>query len=111
MNFAPPVADDVGEVVDTLTELTYELSGLPRGPDGGGVDGDARDMHGAGACLHNEQGVQPLRADGVDVEEIGGEQAVGLGPEEGGTFAAHRMPARGLGRGRRRAGSGGRRPD
>lgn len=93
--FRVPVTDLVGEVASTLAELPYELSGLLCGPDGGGVGGDTQDMHRAGAYLHNEQNVQPPQADGVDVEEIGSKQAMGLGLEEGGPFAAHRMPPRG----------------
>ncbi|MGW0771717.1 hypothetical protein [Streptomyces sp. NPDC002676] len=93
--FRVPVADQVSEVASMLVELPYQLSGLLGGPGGGGVGGDAQDVHGAGAYLHDEQGVQPLQADGVHVEEVGGEQAVGLGLEEGGPFAAHGMLARG----------------
>ncbi|MDW6057365.1 hypothetical protein SAZ11_03905 [Streptomyces sp. FXJ1.4098] len=59
------------------------------------MGGDAEDMDGAGAHLHDEQRVELLQADGVDMEEIGGEQAVGLGFEEGGPLAARRLAARG----------------
>ncbi|MEU5847915.1 hypothetical protein [Saccharopolyspora shandongensis] len=40
--------------------------------------GDAQDVDGAGAYLHDEQGVQLLQPDGVDVKEVGGEEIVGL---------------------------------
>ncbi|WP_329054799.1 hypothetical protein OG873_36240 [Streptomyces violaceus] len=56
--------------------------------------GDAEDVHSAGTHLHDEQDVQPLQADGVDVEEVGGEQTARLGLEEHGPLAAHQSLAR-----------------
>jgi hypothetical protein len=70
----------------------YQDAAAGVGEDGVEVGGDAQDVHGAGAYLHDEQGVQPLQADAVDGEETDGEQ-VGLRVEEGGPFAAPRMPA------------------
>jgi hypothetical protein len=46
------------------------------------VGGDAQDVHGAGAHLHDEQCVEPLQCHGADVEQIRGEQAAGLGLDE-----------------------------
>ncbi|WP_236076527.1 hypothetical protein [Streptomyces coffeae] len=46
------------------------------------MSGDAEDVHGAGADLHDEQGVQAVQGEGVDVEQVGGEEAVGLGLQE-----------------------------
>ncbi len=45
--------------------------------------GHAQDMHPPGAYLHDEQHIQPSQADGVDMEEIGGQQPFGLGSQEG----------------------------
>jgi hypothetical protein len=59
------------------------------------VGGDPEDVDRAGTDLHDEQGVQPLQADGVHMEEVGGEKAVGLGLEEGDPLAACRVTARG----------------
>jgi hypothetical protein len=105
-----PVADQVRELPLALAELPEHLAGVLGGPGCGGVCGDPRDVDGAGADLHDEQRVQPLQADGVDVEEIGGEQAVGLGLEEGGPFAARWMPARGWAEAGGAEGCGGRWP-
>lgn len=55
------------------------------------MGGDAEDVDGAGADLHDEQGVQPLEADGVHMEELSGEQAAGLGFEELFPFTVRRL--------------------
>ncbi|MFB7497275.1 hypothetical protein ACFC09_21750 [Streptomyces sp. NPDC056161] len=78
-----------------VAELPEQLAGLLGGPDGGRVRGDAQDVGGSGADLHDEQWVQPLQTDRVDVEVVGGEQVVSLGLEEGGSLTAHPMSARG----------------
>jgi hypothetical protein len=92
--FRVPAADEVSEICCVLTELPQELSGLLSDPCGGGVSGDARDVDGAGGHLHDEQCVEALQADGVDMEEIGGEPGVGLGLEEGSPLTARRLAAR-----------------
>jgi hypothetical protein len=51
---------------------------LLRRPGGGGVRGDAEDMHSPGGDLHHDQHVQPPQGDGVDVEEVGRQQPGGL---------------------------------
>jgi hypothetical protein len=68
-----PVADEMGEVGGAVAEVPQELAGLLGGPGCGGAGGDAEDVDGAGAYLHEEQGVQPLQSDGVGMEQIGGE--------------------------------------
>jgi hypothetical protein len=40
--------------------------------------GHARDVHVAGFRLHEEQHVEPFQGDGVDVEQIGGRDPVGV---------------------------------
>ena len=45
------------------------------GPVSGRVRSDAQDVHGPGLDLHHEQHVQALEQDGVDVQEIAGEDA------------------------------------
>jgi hypothetical protein len=39
-------------------------------------------MDAAGVDLHDEQDVEPLQAEGVEVEEVGGQQTCSLGAEE-----------------------------
>jgi hypothetical protein len=94
VNFASPVADEVSEFCCVLTELPQELPGLLGDPCGGGMGGDAEDVDGAGAYLYDEQRVEALQADGVEMEEIGGEQAAGLGLEKVGPLAVRRLAAR-----------------
>jgi len=43
--------------------------------------------------LHDEQGVQPLKSDGVEVEQVSGEQAVSLDLEEGSPLPVGRVAA------------------
>ncbi|MFG2500872.1 hypothetical protein ACGFSB_22000 [Streptomyces sp. NPDC048441] len=74
--------------------MLEQLAGLVGGPGGSGVGGDAQDVYGTGAYLHDEEDVQPLQRDGVHVEEISGEQPARLGLEERGPLSARRVPAR-----------------
>ncbi|MFB7757586.1 hypothetical protein ACFC18_49800 [Streptomyces sp. NPDC056121] len=46
------------------------------------MGGDAGEVEAPGAVLDEDQGVQALERDGIDVEEVGGDDAVGLGGEE-----------------------------
>jgi hypothetical protein len=45
-------------------------------------------------CLHHQEGVQPLESDRVDVEQVSGEQSVGLSLEECGPLATRGMTSR-----------------
>ncbi|MDX3233554.1 hypothetical protein [Streptomyces sp. ME19-01-6] len=89
-----PVADEVGAFCGAIAELPQKPPGLLSDPYGGGMGCDAEDVDGAGTHLHDEQRVEPLQADGVDMEEIGGKQAAGLGFEEGSSLTARRLVAR-----------------
>jgi hypothetical protein len=88
------VTDEVGELDCVGAELLQELSGLLGCIGGGGVGGDAEDVNGAGADLHDEQGVETLQCDGVHVEEVCGEEAAGLGFEERRPLASGRVVSR-----------------
>jgi hypothetical protein len=44
------------------------------GPGRGRVSGHPKDVHLAGADLHDEEDVDPAQRDGVDGEEVGGQQ-------------------------------------
>jgi hypothetical protein len=46
------------------------------------VGGDPGEVEAAGAVLDEDQGVQALERDGLEVEEVGCDDAVGLGGEE-----------------------------
>jgi hypothetical protein len=58
------------------------LRGLLGGPCAILVGGHAEDVHAPGRHLHDEQHVQACEEDRVYVEEVAGQQAVGLGAEE-----------------------------
>jgi hypothetical protein len=46
------------------------------------VSGHAEDVHVLGCYFHDEQHVQPPEEDGVDMEEVTGQQTVRLGLQE-----------------------------
>jgi hypothetical protein len=46
------------------------------------VGGDAGEVEAPRAVFDKDQGVQALEGDGVEVQEVGGDDAVGLGGEE-----------------------------
>jgi hypothetical protein len=72
------VAQQVAEGGGALAEVVRRFRAMG-GPVRGGVGGDAEDVNGAGADFHDVEHVQPLQGHGVDVEEVGSEQAGGLG--------------------------------
>jgi hypothetical protein len=48
----------------------------------GRVGADAEDVDPAGRDLHDEQDVEPAQSNGVEMEEVGGEQPGRLSPQE-----------------------------
>src|SRR3954470_20045238 len=44
--------------------------------------GDTEDVHPAAGVLDDEEPGQPVQGDGVEVEQVAGEDRVGLGPQE-----------------------------
>jgi hypothetical protein len=46
------------------------------------VRGDAQDVHAAGGVLDDKVRVEPVQADGVEMEEVAGEDAARLRPQE-----------------------------
>jgi hypothetical protein len=65
-----------------LAEVHQQVAGLLDHPRSGGVDGDPGEVKPAGLHFDHEQDVQPGQADGLDGEEVTGEQPTGLGPDE-----------------------------
>jgi hypothetical protein len=59
-----------------------QVAGLLDGPGAGRVGGDAEDVHGPGLDLHHEQDVQAPEDDGVDVQEVAGQDPGGLASQE-----------------------------
>jgi hypothetical protein len=66
-----------------LVEVGQEVAGCLGGPGCGRVRGDAEDVDASGGDLHDEQDVESAQADGVEVEEVGGQQPCRLGAQEG----------------------------
>ena len=100
-----------------VVEVHEQVAGLLGQPGAGGVGGDAEDVHAAGGVLDDEERVQPVQGDGVEVEQVAGEDRVRLGPQELGPGWSG-SPGRGVDAGacagwsrrwRRRSGSRGRR--
>jgi hypothetical protein len=73
-----PVAQEEPEPVQ-LVEVHHQVPHLLGGPVLVQVCGDAEDVHSARCDFHDEQEVQPSVVRGVDVEEVAGQQARGLG--------------------------------
>jgi hypothetical protein len=65
-----------------LAQVHDQVAGLLGGPRRGRVRGDAEDMHPAAGDLHDEQDIQPAQRDGVEVEEVGGQQPRRLSSQE-----------------------------
>ncbi len=77
-----PIADQMTKPIDPISEVGHQIAGLLGDPVGRGMFGDAQDVDPPGAHLHHEQDIQSAQPDGVDVEEIGGQQSFGLGSKE-----------------------------
>jgi hypothetical protein len=53
------------------------------GPDRGRMSSHCEQMDPAGAHLHHEQNIESAQGDGVEGEDIGGQQTRGRSPKEG----------------------------
>ncbi len=89
-----PVADQEPERPDPLPQVLQQVTSLLRRPRPGRVRGDTQDVHPPAADLHHEQHIQPAQGDGLDAEEVGGQQPRSLGTQE-------RPPAQAAAAGRR----------
>ena len=67
------------EAAAGVVEVHGEVAGLLAQPGAGRVGGDTQDVHAAGGVLDDEECVQPVQGDGVEVEQVAGEDRVGLG--------------------------------
>jgi hypothetical protein len=76
------VADEEAELGDLATEIYDEVAGLLCCPCAVRVSGHAEDMHAPGRYLHDEKHVQAFEKDRVHVEEVAGQQTVGLSAQE-----------------------------
>ena len=100
-----------------VVEVHEQVAGLLGEPGAGGVGGDAEDVYAAGGVLDDEERVEPVQGDGVEVEQVAGEDRVRLGLQELASRMVRLAAARGRfrrcagssRRWRRRSGSRGRR--
>jgi hypothetical protein len=65
-----------------VVEIHAEVSCLLGQPGSGGVGSDPEDVHAACGVLDDEEDVEPAQGDGVEVEQVAGENRMGLGPQE-----------------------------
>ena len=77
-----PVPDEEPERAGPLVQVHDEVAGLLGGPRAGRVRRDSEDMDPAGGDFHDEQYVDPAQRHRVHMEEIAGQQSVGLGTQE-----------------------------
>jgi hypothetical protein len=80
------VADEEPRPVSLLLQVLHEVAGLLSDPGGVGVGGHAGQMDAAGVQFDEEQHVQPSQPDGIDGEEVAGQ-------DSGGLLAKKRPPA------------------
>ena len=72
------VADEEPDSSTGVVEVHKQVAGLLGEPSYGGVRGHAEDVHAAGGVLDDEEDVEPAQGDRVEVEQVAGEDAVGL---------------------------------
>jgi hypothetical protein len=77
-----PVADQEAERADPLTQIHHQITGGLGSPDRGRMSGHPEQVHPAGADLHHKQDVESAQRDGIESEEIGGQQPRGLSTQE-----------------------------
>ena len=79
---AVAVADEEPEAAVGVVEVYQQIAGVLGEPGAGRVGGDAEDVHPTAGVLDDEERVQPVLGDRVDVEQVAGEDRLGLRSEE-----------------------------
>ena len=64
--------------VGAVVEVHEQVAGLLGQPRSGRVGGDAEDVHPAGGVLDDEERVEPAQGDRVEVEQVAGQDRLGL---------------------------------
>ena len=76
--------DPTGDMgTDLITEVGQQVAGGLSGPGRCGVSGYPEEVHPAGADFHDEQNVKAAQGEGVEGDEVSGQQADGLRAQEG----------------------------
>jgi len=79
---AVSVSDEEPEVVVAVLEVHQQVAGEFGEPGSGRMGGDAEDVHPTAGALDDEERVGPVPGDGVEVEQVAGEDRLGLYFEE-----------------------------
>jgi hypothetical protein len=79
---AVAIPDQERELSRAIAEVHQEVLRLLGDPGAVRVRRDAQEVHAAGGVLHDEQHVKLVEQQCNDAEEVGGENAVGLGGQE-----------------------------
>ena len=79
---AVAVADQEPEAPVGVVEVHEQVARLLGEPCSGRVGGDAEDVYAAGGVLDDEERVEPVQGDRVEVEQVAGQDRLGLGVEE-----------------------------
>jgi len=88
---AVAIPDEEPDVCHAIAEVGQQIPRLLSNPGSAGVRRGAQKVDAAGGVLHHEQHGKPVTQQGVDAEEVGGENALCWGGEElspGGAAAA-----------------------
>src|SRR4051794_34078956 len=80
--FGVPITDQEAQRVNTGAQLGGQVPGLLHGPGCRRVRGDPGDAQSACAVFEEHQRIYPTQVDQVDVDEVAGNQALGLLGEE-----------------------------
>jgi len=80
--FGVAVADQEPEAPAGVVEVREQVAGLLGQPGSGGVRGDTEDVHPAGVVFDGEERLQPAQGDGVEVEQVAGQDRLGLRSEK-----------------------------
>ena len=80
--FGVPVTEKETERGDSLAQIHQQVTSGLGCPGRGWVGGHAEEVDSSGAHFHDNQDVESAQRDGIESEEIGGQQPGGLGTQE-----------------------------
>jgi hypothetical protein len=78
-----PVADQEAKRADPVIEIYQQVAGGLRGLGRGRMSGHPQEMNLSGAHFHDDQDIKAAQPDGVESEEVSGQQPGGLSAQEG----------------------------
>ena len=72
------IPDQEPEAAAGVVEVHEQVAGLLGQPGAGGMRGDAEDVYAPGGVFDDEERIQPVQGDGVEVEQVAGQDRVRL---------------------------------